>query len=1677
MEPKVAQPIQPTPPSSAFVAGLDKVRTRLLDLTLANRLIHFKHSPRSSLRVIDELPDVLFTRLMDGDELQLVPVPEPPPRDDDSKRPPALEHAVSIGIDPSFDLPEPPADGAKAKPAHRDAKIQTALFPNDLESCMRAIASAARSALDETGTNMLHLAFGFLDWAEQEHPKKRILAPLITVPVAVRRGDIDPRTRTYRYYLSHSGEDIAANLSLAEKVRRDFGVVLPAIQDDDTPEVFMGRVAGAIVEVPEWRVRRQVTLCLLSFGKLLMFRDLDPERWPEGQGPLTHPRVRELFEGVERRPYDVCREHPLDDANAVPDLPPIVMDADSSQHSALVDVLRGRNLVIQGPPGTGKSQTIANLIAAAMIRGKSVLFVAEKLAALEVVRRRLDAVGLGLFCVELHSHKTQKHRLLKDFAARLEARGSFPDVPGLDEKLDLVAATRAELTAHIELLHQPVGSMGKTIFDVLWGRAIRGEELDELLPTVRDASFPDPAPWNLAAFESVRTSVNAYAEHLTSLRKHVPRWIDHPWAGINQPPEPGDDPKMLAAMEQLRMRATELRAEAASLLSETGAAVEASHAALQPWLHEVAYLSSLRGVQHTGLLIRVADDASRGALGSYCDALDAVARLTDSLRALVPNPVLDDSAVEGVRQAVATLSGLSNRAPVLGDVDTYLASLSEARQRLLRADALRAEVSRRVGCDIPGTLGGLAATAEILELAHSAPLAHLELRGPGLDLESSERVFRASLNEAQAIWQLRSDLAQRFELSLLPSVEELKRRGGACATAGTFRFLSTEYQAARQCYGAFSKRGAPDQPQTLANDFQQLASYVARVEAFANNEELRRVIGPGFRGMDTPFQEIATIRGWQLCAVQTLHWALPAAKTVAERVALASESSLRAVASLVPDPAAERNATQSALGSLQNALADARGGSPASQELPVAHAIPMLDDLVARLQGALQSLRAAGFSPACPTSRLAHGLDGLAALGLHRRALDQHQETRAILGPLFGTEISSASLRQLLQLAHALEQTHLPRPLREWLRDEAFASRVELLLNRSQHILAAIRNLDAAHAQLDAWVGLDRNTWYRGGPAWGTDGTADVVVSRLTEALDNTDKLPAWRGLLRSRAELQRLELGHLVGLVESGAIEPATLWPVCEFLFHDRLASQALKQHPSLASFDGMVHQELRARFCSYDTDTIEAYRKRAARFVDQRPIPEGIHTGPVASYTDLALLEHECRKQRRHVPIRQLVRRASGAMQALAPCFMMGPRAVAQYLEPGALTFDILVMDEASQLRPEDAIGAICRTRQVVIVGDPKQLPPTSFFDRMSDPDDVDADEATTFDDAESILDVASYVYSPVRRLRWHYRSRHESLIAFSNEQFYDGSLVVFPSPRSAANDLGLRFEHVDGAVYESGLNDIEARRVVDAIVEHLKSAPDSSLGVVAMNFKQRDRIEELLHARLKDDDATRAIADEASRGAEPLFVKNLENVQGDERDVIFVSVTYGKGTDGRLLQRFGPLNGTAGPRRLNVLFTRAKRKLVVFASFEPEELVLGDGAADGAKVLQKYLAVARDRTRAPRDWGDNAPSTDMERAVVRALSRRGYESVVRVGVAGAHVDVAVRHPDDRSELLMGIEADGPGQLASHSARDRERLLPSALRNLGWNVFTLWSVDWYRDPAGTVQRLVDAIEASRKV
>jgi Cdc6-like AAA superfamily ATPase len=511
-----------TAKAAAAHSALENLRLRLLDLTSRNRLISFRHTKRASLRIVDEHPDQLAEMLLADKEMRFQAVPEPSEEElieagylgpaDDSDTvvelkpyPDAVAWAQQIGIATSYDVPV--ASPGRQKPQHADNAMQTLLYPYEMESALRSLMSRAESAIHEMGANILYIALGFLEWFDSPTSTTARTAPLFLIPCRLNKGRLNRTTRMYEYTLQYSGEDIIPNLSLREKLKADFAMALPDLDEETTPESYFQSVTGMLDagNQPRWRIRRHISIALLNFSKLLMYQDLDPQRWPAAARIEQHPVVsRFLFgssrdneEGEQEPELGFGEEHPIDDTEDVHEKYPLIDDADSSQHSALIDAIDGKNLVIEGPPGTGKSQTITNLIAAAVSQGKRVLFVAEKLAALSVVHSRLDRAGLGDFCLELHSHKAQKRKVLDEVAARIAKRGSYRPPHQIAVEIARYEELKETLKRHARKVNSPWGNTGKTIHEILMAATRYRNEIGIIQPrstetpsTVRHSSVP-----------------------------------------------------------------------------------------------------------------------------------------------------------------------------------------------------------------------------------------------------------------------------------------------------------------------------------------------------------------------------------------------------------------------------------------------------------------------------------------------------------------------------------------------------------------------------------------------------------------------------------------------------------------------------------------------------------------------------------------------------------------------------------------------------------------------------------------------------------------------------------------------------------------------------------------------------------------------------------------------------------------------------------------------------------------------------------------------------------------------------------------------------------------------------------------------------------------------------------
>ena len=563
-----------------------------------------------------------------------------------------------------------------------------------------------------------------------------------------------------------------------------------------------------------------------------------------------------------------------------------------------------------------------------------------------------------------------------------------------------------------------------------------------------------------------------------------------------------------------------------------------------------------------------------------------------------------------------------------------------------------------------------------------------------------------------------------------------------------------------------------------------------------------------------------------------------------------------------------------------------------------------------------------------------------------------------------------------------------------------------------------------------------------------------------------------WTQFNGARETLRGTAAAALEPYVLKDAIDTDRLLAFWSLAVAESLLRVAFAERPTLGHFIGELHEKKIARFRELDGGLVAILRARLSRRLHSlRPQL----SGGVSPNSEAGILLGEIHRKRGHMAIRKLLTKAGGLIRRIKPCFLMSPLSIAQFLDPRNAAFDLIVFDEASQVRPEDALGAFLRGAQIVVMGDDKQLPPTSFFDHLAAGDEAsEEDESAAMADVESILHQCARSF-PTKTLQWHYRSRHESLIAISNLYFYDNKLRIYPSPIDGSDALGLHFVHVPRSAYDIGktrTNRVEAQVVAAAALEHFRRSPDKSLGIGTFNIQQQQAIQEELELQLRaHPEMEPAIA--AAR--EPLFVKNLETIQGDERDAILISLGYGRDAGGKLSLNFGPINKEGGERRLNVLISRARERCVVFANFTAQDLVLDPTNARGLFALKAFLEFAQTRRLTIPDAVDDEETSAFEDAVASVLEHNGFIVRRRVGYAGFRVDLAVVDPSEPGRYLLGIECDGRKYCEARVARDRDRLRQQMLEQLGWSIHRVWSTDWYRDHAETIARLLQAVEAAK--
>jgi very-short-patch-repair endonuclease len=1559
---------------------LARWQRKLLDLSLRNTLLNFKQGKKALL--LDVAAPALEDSLAEGQTIKLLPSPVLMQGQD--PRSLQLHEARSLE-----DFRKAHAiDGLKRR------EVFIRLEEQELESRLVELYRGARNAMQEGGSNTLFIALGFLVWTRPDKPDSRVKAPLILLPITLNRKSVRSG-----FTLQEHEDEALFNPTLVEMLRQDFKLEL-GIHAGDLPRDESGldiagiwkRVRSAIKDIRGWEVSEDVVLSMFSFAKYLMWKDLADRADDLRKSPV----VAHLID-TPREPYPSTTAFPDArrlDSDYAPQQVFSPLPADSSQLSAVMAAAKGKDFVLIGPPGTGKSQTIANLIAQCLAENKRVLFVAEKIAALDVVFRRLREVGLGEFCLELHSNKSRKLDVLSQLQKCWESKGEV-DAAAWEAKAHQLGQVREQLSTYVERLHNRHGN-GWTIYKAI-GCVVGGDALPAL-----GFNWGSSRTHDEAAFAALRD----FASRLQANAAAVgPRQL------VTGPLVPVHVTDWSAKWQQGML-------SSAQTLQTTG----------REFLVATQTLGQLLNVEWPAL-----HRQTRSALGVLARALPQ-ASTQDWSFCTLPDSDTVCAALKASNDLLGQHRELSSKmsAPWPAELQTRV---SQALDLLDKRRNLHSELGRPWPPAVSDDIGrGVRLIEEMnrlragLSVKYGAGVGQLNVLQLQRDWAKADKAFwpiswlgkRKVRGALEGVLEGIGEPRVADDLSALVRIkslrEEVQQLNPGAAVEGLWAGVKTRVDHARSALKANAALHAARIHKPFELEGLEAASEGCCGERWIREAQRLKTL----LDLDHRLTECAPLSGSSYGL-----WQGHDTDTSILRSALAFER--------------ERLVLQQR-GTLQTPHQDVAEGrcGPALQQ----------QHELLQKRGAMEArlLSMTGLATECPGVWNALDTDSERV----DRVLKFHTALKAGLSGLGLDPSSAAAARRSL---HQVLGTR-----RSELGDAAVIGQAcHLFMVKLTEINSAIEQFCSTAAQ----------------PESVRRAFADLEPVDLADAAAQLEEhyhgLHAWCAWRHAQTDARNAGLAALVGAIEAGDVTPAQAPTAFEVNYARWWLAEAVDEDEVLKRFVSAEHELRIQEFRALDDEFTKVSREWIrAKLCANLPATDNIQRN-----SEWGILRHEITKKKQHKPLRQLLQEIPSVVLRLTPCLLMSPLSIAQYLSAEASNFDVVVFDEASQIPVWDAIGAMARGKQVVMVGDPKQLPPTNFFGRS---ESADGDDDVVEGDLESILDECLGASLPARNLSWHYRSRHESLIAFSNHRYYGGGLVTFPSP--VTDDRAVSFHLVKGR-YEKGgarLNSPEAQALVADLVTRLKRPgfreSGLTIGVVTFNSEQQGLIEDLLDEARRKDPGLEPYFSEME--FEPVFVKNLESVQGDERDIMYFSITYGPDMAGTVSMNFGPLNRDGGERRLNVAVTRARHELRVFSSLRGEQMDLSRTKAAGVRDLKHFLEFAEYGPRALSEAHHGSQGdfeSPFESSVAVALSRKGWNVHTQIGASSFRVDLGVVHPDFAGRYLAGVECDGATYHRSATARDRDKLREQVLRGLGWEIVRIWSTDWWVNPGGTLERVHAAL------
>lgn len=1618
---------------------LEYLRHKLLDLGKRNKMIHFRETTRSTLRLTEPSFDELYERIAVREERLTI------------KRP--IDRDTDVRIYSLLSLLE--GLSSPLEVLIGDIRTSRTTYADCLRT-LRNMRAKARLAIEEQGTNILYLCFGFIEWKEGRGASAQwIRSPLILVPAVL---SIDGLNAPYR--LSKHEDDTVLNPTLEYYLKTEYGIELPPFDPDkDTLDGYLNGLEE-IADARGWRILREVSLGLLSFQKITMYNDLLRNE----KRILENPVVRALLCGngdADPTQEDVEALDP--DAVAVRDCYQ-VLSADSSQQEAILLSKKNVSFVMQGPPGTGKSQTITNIIAEALADGKKVLFVSEKMAALGVVYRRLQDAHLADFCLPLHSYKANKREILDQLSANLNG---IKQTRVKDEaicELDVLSELRSELNGYADELHAPSSALDMSCYEV-YGRLCETDGS----PTVA-SGITDPLSVTHAELQAYLRSINEYE---LAIKRMGFDGGKNPWDGlIARAPDYEYKAKMRSSLSMLRASLSEIIEALRSVECCEGLSERIRYGELSELCEA---LLSIGSVQLDIPLSAVSADGE--SVGELLTDIMSLQGRRDECRERISDVFLEGifdcpyaewrEEIEGAMHdlRLIPLKRLSDPDLYLADHEAEVASLNYLKSLLDGVDRNFTRINELLGTRFMANSESHRRLSELVSAISDNAIPQREWFGPAL-AAVRELVHEAREN-AGSIASIEKDILCKWSGGVFAlDYKPIKDRFDYEYLSAISKLLNSQYRRdKRQLQELFFGQSGSLNDDSIKELFSQLDRYNEKKRWFERNEgRLSEMLKDDYKGADSDWERISS------------------AVKLTEYVTRISYGSVpeRLIALLCADHAQEAEQLKYSLAEIDlwldgiGRLIDERGISLRPDTVTanarrVCNYIDSYLEALGKLSKNVSALREQLVLDSIGTTEMLSALSDVDEYNTVSKELDGRLDSnKEQLGGI--CKGADTDWKRIYSTVTELERIKAS-PVFDRLDGvtKATGNERRRLFGVSKRISTAVGRardgIEWLNTCFSEEVGL-------------CEMTVSELYARACGCCDTVDRLDDYIDLCEIKRECDKKGLSAFIKSIEAAGITEG-LEDVFKRSFYYSWLGAFNEGADRIRRFRRNVQDERVRRFSRLDSkQTVIAQMRIRERLIEGLPT-----AGRVLRSTDeISILTRELSKKRNIMPLRKLFGRIPNLLMKLKPCLMMSPLSVSYFLETDSYHFDLVIFDEASQIFPEDAIGAIFRGSQVIIAGDSKQLPPTNFFAAGTNSVDGDYDLAEEEEYSEpvsdSILEAAASTL-PNKTLRWHYRSKHESLIAFSNKEIYKNDLITFPSASGNAPDMGVEYVYVEDGVYEGGgrnCNEREAEACVTLVREHIEKYPTRSLGIIAFSEKQQEAIENAVIGFREGNPEHEWFFDEERE--EPFFVKNLENVQGDERDTIIFSICYAKDANGRMYMRFGPLGQAGGERRLNVAITRAKMNVKLVGSILPSDIDLNRTDSEGARMLRSYIEFAR-------RGGAELPSPDGRREVTSSdsfcdhvcafLVARGYRIRRGVGCSDYRIDIAVEDAERDGEFIVGIECDGTSYVKAHTARDRDHLRWQVLEGMGWQMYRVWSTEWCRNPQAESAALIEFIERAQ--